>query len=210
MLNRHIRTLSKIGIVAGTLSFAASPRVTVKPYFVYHNGADIVFTPETAGTRKAASFGPWNLGERLGMGDDKPLDRRLNLYVVVPGSQYRSPRTEYDHTLIVNKYMVDGKARDWDIFWCFILDPSLRDDLRSERELLVSKQETFRPADLFDIKDVPAHALMAERLGVKHMSDLKRYRRKDGSLPRMLILPARLAVRATATLREIGPPAPPQ
>jgi len=208
VFNRHIRTLSKIGIVAGTLSFAASPRVTVKPYSVYHNGADILFAPEGAGTRKLASFGPWNLGERLG--DDKPLDGRLNLYVVVPGSQYRSPRTEYDHTLIVNKYMVDGRPRDWDIFWCFILDPSLRDDLRSERDLLVSKQETFRPADLFDIKDVPAHTLMAERLGVKSMSDLKRYRRKDGSLPRLLILPARLAVRAAATLHEMGPPSPPQ
>jgi hypothetical protein len=153
-----------------------------------------------------ASFGPWNLGERLG--DDKPLDRRLNLYVVVPGSQYRSPRPEYDHNLVVNKYMVDGKARDWDIFWCFVLDPSLRDDLRGERELLVAKHETFRPADLFDIKDVPAHALMAERFSVKSMADLKRFRRKDGSLPRLLILPARLAVRATAMLQAMGPPPP--
>jgi len=110
----------------------------------------------------------------------------------------------------VNKYLVDGKARDWDIFWCFILDPSLRPDLRSERELLMAKQETFRPADLFDIKDVPSHVLMAERIGVKHMVDLKRFRRKDGSLPRMLILPARLAVRATARLHEMGPPRPPR
>jgi len=208
VFSRHIRTLSKIGIFAGTLSLTASPRDTVKPYSVYHNGADIVFAPEAAGTRKVASFGPWNLGERLG--DDKPLDNRLNLYVVIPGSQYHSSHSEYDHNLIVNKYLVDGKARDWDIFWCFILDPSLRPDLRSERELLMAKQETFRPAALFDIKDVPSHVLMAERISVKHMADLKRFRRKDGSLPRMLILPARLAVRATARLHEMGPPRPPR
>jgi len=57
VFSRHIRTLSKIGIFAGTLSLTASPRDTVKPYSVYHNGADIVFAPEVAGTRKVASFG---------------------------------------------------------------------------------------------------------------------------------------------------------
>ena len=208
MFNRHIRTLSTIGIVAGALGFTPPARDVVKPYAVYHNGADILFAPETAGTRRLAGFGPWNLGERLG--DDKPLDKRLNLYVVVPGNQYRSPRAEYDHNLIVNKYMVDGRARDWDIFWCFVLDPGLRDDLRSERELLMAKHDTFHPADLFDIKDVPAHALMAERAGIKTMADLKRFRRRDGSLPRLLILPARLAVRASAVLQPMGPPRPPQ
>jgi hypothetical protein len=86
----------------------------------------------------------------------------------------------------------------------------LRDDLRSERELLVAKHDTFRPADLFDIRDVPAHALMAERVGIKTMADLKRFRRRDGSLPRLLILPARLAVRASAVLQPMGPPRPPQ
>jgi hypothetical protein len=35
------------------------------------------------------------------------------------------------------------------------------------------------------------------------MTDLKRFRRKDGTLPRLLILPARLAVRATAEIRDV-------
>jgi hypothetical protein len=39
---------------------------------------------------------------------------------------------------------------------------------------------------------------MAERLSIKSMADLRRFRGKDGSLPRLLILPARLVVRATA------------
>ena len=143
------------------------------------------------------ALGPWNLGERLA--EDKPIDKRLNLYFVAPGRQYRAPgKPEYDHNLVVNKYTVDGKPRDWDIFWCFILDPALRPDLRSERELLLAKHQTFRPAALFEFKDIPSHALMAERLSIKSMADLRRFRRKDGSLPRLLIVPARLAVRATA------------
>ena len=123
---------------------------------------------------------------------------------MAPGRQYRAPgKPEYDHNLIVNKYTVDGKPRDWDIFWCFILDPALKPDLRSERELLLAKHQTFRPSALFEFKDVPSHALMAERLSVKSMADLKRFRRKDGTLPRLLILPARLAVRATAEIRDV-------
>lgn len=202
MLHRHVRTVSAVVLAAAGFAAAASLRQAVKPFSVYHDGADLIFTPGSAGTRKMAAIGPWNLGERLG--DDNPADKRLNLYVVVPGVQYRAAgKAEYDHNLVVNKYTVDGKERDWDVFWCFILDPNLRPDLRSERELLLAKHQTFRPAALFEFKDVPAHALMAERLGVKSMADLKRFRRKDGSLPRLLILPARLAVRATAEVRDV-------
>jgi hypothetical protein len=202
VLSRRIRAVSTLAIFAAGFGAAASMREAVKPYSVYHDGDDLIFTPEPLGTRKLASVGPWNLGERLG--EDKLTDKRLNLYFVAPGRQYRSPgKPEYDHNLIVNKYTVDGKPRDWDVFWCFILDPALRPDLRSERELLLAKHQTFRPPALFEFKDVPSHALMAERLSVKSMADLKRFRRKDGSLPRLLILPARLAVRATAEIRDL-------
>jgi hypothetical protein len=204
MLCRQVRTVSAVVLAAAGFAATAPPRAAVKPFSVYHDGDDLVFTPDYAGTRKLASIGPWNLGERVG--SEKPLDdKRLNLYVVAPGVQYRAPgKPEYDHNLVVNKYTVDGKSRDWDIFWCFILDPSLRPDVRSERELLLAKHQTFRPAALFEIKDVPAHALMAERAGIKSMADLKRFRRKDGTLPRMLILAARLAVRGTAELRNVS------
>lgn len=207
MLHRHVRTVSAVvlasaGLASAGFAAVASLRQAVKPFSVYHDGDDLIFTPETAGTRKLAAVGPWNLGERLG--DEKPADKRLNLYVVVPGVQYRSAgKAEYDHNLVINKYTVDGKPRDWDVFWCFILDPSLHGDLRSERELLLAKHQTFRPSSLFEFKDVPAHALMAERLGVKSMADMKRFRLKDGTLPRLLILPARLAVRATAEVRDV-------
>jgi len=175
-------------------------REVVKPFSVYHDGDDLIFTPETAGKHRLASVGPWNLGERVA--EDKPVDKRLNLYFVAPGVQYRwAGKSEYDHNLVINKYTVDGKPRDWDIFWCFILDPTLRPDLRSERELFMAKHQTFRPATLFEFKDIPAHALLAERLSIKSMADLRRhFREKDGSLPRLLIVPVRLVVRATAAV----------
>jgi len=204
MLGRHLRAVSTIAILAAGFGAAAPRREAVKPFSVYHDGDDLIFTPETTGTHKLAGFGPWNLGERVA--EDKPIDKRLNLYVVVPGAQYQAAdKPDYDHNLIVNKYTVDGKPRDWDVFWCFILDPTLRPDLRSERELLLGKHQTFRPAKAFEFKNIPSHALMAERLSIKSMADLKRFRRADGSLPRLLILPARLAVRATAAVRGAVP-----
>lgn len=204
MLDRHLRAVSIIAISAAAFAAAASMREVVKPFSVYHDGDDLIFTPEAAGTHRLASVGPWNLGERVA--EDKPIDKRLNLYFVAPGVQYRAPgKAEYDHNLVINKYTVDGKPRDWDVFWCFILDPTLRPDLRSERELLLGKHQTFRPATLFEFRDIPSHALMAERLSIKSMADLRRFRGKDGSLPRLLILPARLVVRATAEVRDAVP-----
>ncbi|HEY5029846.1 MAG TPA: hypothetical protein VIK39_15670 [Candidatus Angelobacter sp.] len=204
MLRCRLRAISIIAISAAAFAAAASVRETVKPFSVYHDGDDLIFTPEAAGSRRMASVGPWNLGERVA--EDKPIDKRLNLYVVVPGTQYRAPgKTDYDHNLVINKYTVDGKARDWDIFWCFILDPTLRPDLRSERELLLGKHQTFRPATLFEFRDIPSHTLLAERLSIRSMGDLHRFREKDGSLPRLVILPARLVVRATAALRDAVP-----
>jgi hypothetical protein len=203
MLRRHLRAISIIAISAAGFA-ASSTRDVVKPFSVYHDGDDLIFTPELAGSRRMASVGPWNLGQRVA--EDKPVDKRLNLYVVVPGLQYRTPgKSDYDHNLVINKYTVDGKARDWDVFWCFILDPTLRPDLRSERDLLLAKHQTFRPATLFEFRDIPSHALMTERLSIKSMNDLRRFREKDGSLPRLVILPARLVVRATAEVRGAVP-----
>lgn len=201
MLNSHINAWSKLALVTAGLSFAGSAP-PVKPFTAYHNGAAIVFTPEITGAQRLATFGPWNLGERLSEG--KLLDKRLNLYLVVPGTQYRSPaRPEYDHNRIVNKYTVDGKTREWDIFYCFIIDPSLAGDFRSEGDLLMAAHQTFRPAELFDVSDMPASELVAEKLGVKSMADMRKYRRKNRALPRLLIVPARLAVRGTAELPDV-------
>jgi hypothetical protein len=208
VLKRCIRVLSSLGMAAAALGLAgpARPKDTpIKPFIAYHDGSAIQFSPQVTGTHRVASLGPWNLGERLGTSsDDKPRDKRLNLYVVIPGKQYRSHAHQYDHNLVVNKYPADGKAREWDIYWCLKLDRSLNADLSSERELLQAAHQTFRPSGSFALRNVPANAVMAERLSVTKVEDLKRFRRKDGSLPRLLIVPARLAVRATAG-QQYGP-----
>jgi hypothetical protein len=202
VLKQHIETLSRVALVAAGLAFTGSALPPVKPFTAYHDGSAILFTPEVTGTQRLANFGPWNLGERLSEG--KPVDGRLNLYVVVPGTQYRSPaHPEYDHNRIVNKYTIDGKPREWDIFYCLVLDSRLQGDIRSESDLLVAAHQTFRPADLFDVSDMPASDIVQEKLGVNSVADLRKYRRKNGALPRLLIVPAGVAVRATAELPDV-------
>lgn len=201
MYSARAKTIGKIALLVSTLGFAA-PIATVKPFPAYHDGEKVVFSPEHTGTNRLASFGPWNLGERLSEG--KLLDNRLNLYVVVPGGQYHSAaRPEYDHNRVVNKYTVDGKVREWDIFYCFVIDPALNSDLRSETDLLMAAHQTFFPTDLFDIGDVPASSLLSEKLGITTLKDLRRYRRKSGGLPRVIIVPARIAVKATAEQPDV-------
>ena len=163
----------------------------------------MLFVPEATGARHPAAFGPWTLGPPLR--EDKPQDQRLNLYVVLPGVQYRSASyPQYDHNMVVNKLTVD-KAHDWDIYWCFALDPSLNDDFRSERDLLAAAQQDFHPPDLFDVEDVPAHDFLTEKLQIRTLAEMRQFRHKDGSLPRLLIVPAHIAVRASAESPEASP-----
>jgi len=185
-----------MGILAATVVIAAPIQTGTRPLNAYYQSTIVEFVSETAATHAVAALGPWTFGPKLS--EEKPLDKRLNLYVVLPGRQYRSAGyPEYDHNLVVNALAIE-KARGWEIYWCFILDPRLTDDLRSEHDLLAAAQQSFKPADLFDVEDIPAHEALAERAGVQEMADLKRFRHKDGSLPRLLILPAHLAVTATA------------
>ena len=201
--NANIRTALIAAILSAAMGGSASAPEPLKPLTAYHDGAEILFVAEPGETRRLESFGPWTLGQPLR--EEKPLDKRLNLYVVIPGRQYRSPvHPEYDHSLLVN-ILTEDKPREWDIYWCFVLDVSVPADIRSEHDLLVAAQESFRPRDLFDVEDIPGHEVMAEKLNVKSLSDLKPYRHKDRSLPRVLIVPARIALRGTAASPEVKP-----
>ncbi len=198
------RSLSKMGLVIATLGIASSPDTAPKPLNAYFESTNVLLAADQAGAGEAASLGPWVFGPRLPQG--KPLDKRLNLYVVIPGKQYHSPVSpEYDHTLIVNGVTHDT-PREWDIFWCLVLDPKLAEDFHSEKELIAAAQQTFKPADLFDLEDVPARAILTEEFGAKNLADLRRYRHKDGSMPRLLILPARFAIRAIVETQEPASP----
>jgi hypothetical protein len=197
LLTANVQKLAKLGVLAATVGLAAPAHQGLKPLSAYYESNSVRFVPEAASIRLSASLGPWTFGRRLRQG--KPRDGRLNLYVVIPGKQYSSAGTpEYDHNLVLNT-LTHEKAREWDIFWCLVLDSELDGDFRSEHDLLVAAQQTFRPADLFDIEDIPAHQVLKEKTGVDSLARLRRYRRRDGSLPRLLILPAKLAVSASAT-----------
>lgn len=209
-MSNQIRVLGSLGIVVASIGLASVPRATTKPFLAYHEGENIVFSPEATGTHRRARLGPWDFGERLSPADEKPRDKRLNLYVVVPGAQYRSPtHPEYDHNLVVNKYVVDGKPREWDIFWCFVLDPTLKADLRGEHDLLMAAHETFQLPENFQPSRLAAGAVLKEKVSVTGVESLERFRRKDGSFPRLLIVPARLALSAVAEREPDGPPVPP-
>ena len=196
MLTSNLSRLAKLGILAATVSFAAQVQESPKPISVYYEGGTVEFSPDPATGHHSATLGPWTFGARLR--ENKPLDKRLNLYVVIPGKQYHSTvNPEYDHNLVINALTHD-KTREWDIFWCFVVDPRLTDDFRSEHDLLLAAQQTFIPADLFDAEDIPGHEVLREKSDIETLTDFLRYRRKDGSLPRLLILPAHLAVSATA------------
>lgn len=191
-------------MLAATVVWAAPAPESTKPLSAYYNNNSVQFEPESPITGRTASLGLWILGKRLP--EDKPLDKRLNLYVVIPGKQYASlTAPEYDHNLVVNALTHD-QAREWDVFWCFVLDPRLEDDFRNEHDLLVAAQQSFRPADLFDVEDIPGHEVLREKAKIQSLADLSHYRRKDGSLPRLVILPAHLAVRATAFVPDENNP----
>jgi hypothetical protein len=194
--SRHVRTALKLVLVAATVTLTGYARQQGKPLVVYHDGSRMLFTPRTTGTLRMAKFGRWDLGERLH--DEKLRDRRLNLYVVFPGKQYRSRlHSRYNHTLVINKYTLDGRPREWDVFFCLVLDPSLRDDLRSEGDLLVAAHERFRPGNDLKFGRIPSHAVLTDKLNVTSVKGLRHFRHRDGSLPRLLIVPAHLALRAT-------------
>src|SRR5438046_1386795 len=139
-----------MGILVATLGLAVPTENPNKPLTAYFESANVLLAADDAGSRRLAALGPWVFGPRLDQG--KPLDKLLNLYVVVPGKQYRSPASpEYDHTLIVNALTHDN-PREWDIFWCLVLDPKLREDFHSERELIVAAHEPFKHAGLFRLE----------------------------------------------------------
>lgn len=152
------------------------------------NVVSVTFERPAKGQR-TLDLGPWQLG--ITTRNERPRDRRLNLYVVIPGTQHHSDGWEdFDHNMIVNAVPVTEDAVEWDVYWVLVLDPHWSEDLRSERDLLLRAQDRFTPGDLFEFDDMPAHAVLHDFLHVDELPELARFRQKDGSLPRIVVLPA--------------------
>ncbi|MGE0407328.1 MAG: hypothetical protein AB7O65_13615 [Candidatus Korobacteraceae bacterium] len=146
-------------------------------------------------------IGPWRFGERVLY--PTPRDRRLNLYLVVPGTQHRVPGYEaYDHNDVINSMPSDGRMMEWDVYWAVVLDPSLKQEFQAESELLLATQKEFHPSESFVFDDIPSAGFLRDIVKIGALPALEKHRRASGNLPQVLIVPADFAVRAS--VRELG------
>jgi hypothetical protein len=164
------------------------------------NRIELQFPPLTA-KQKPFALGPWEFGAALEhpkAGDpQKPNDKRLNLYLVVPGRQYVSADApELDHNLILNAAPAEEGETEMDLYYAAILDPKLITDFQDEHALILAVQSRFVPSDLFEFRDIPSAQVLASRLNINSLRDLKKFRRRDGSLPRVVLLPAGVTFQA--------------
>ncbi len=182
-------------LCAGALYAGAEPPREPMPT-AYHDGATVtVNIKKPARGHRSLYFGPWQFGI-FPRGGERPRDGRLNLYVVVPGKQHHAEGwDDYDHTMIVNAVPHSDEGVEWDMYWVLVLDPHMRDDLRSERDLLLLAQDRFLPGDLFEFDDIPAEVALRDYLHVSSVEGLRPYRHSDGTLPRILVVPAGCVVR---------------
>lgn len=190
------------GLLLAALVYAAGPdtgRIQIDS--AYYQGEAVPFrVAESGNQRSQLRVGPWLLGVRAE--DSKPRDRRRNLYVVFPGSQHRAPGwPDYDHNCVLSGLPATDEPVEWDVYWAVVLDPTLHDDFRSERELVLAAQSKFFPPDLLEFTDLPAEGFLRAQMQLHSLGDLARFRRKDGTLPRLLITPAGYAIRGSSEPR---------
>jgi len=203
-------------VLCAAVSFGAAPATEVstsdtppQPQLnkAFYDGREIDFTP--AHTRipgREFKFGPWNVGARAS-GRTKPSDHSPNLYLVVPGSQYeRSGNELFNHNRILSTIPKGGGEWEWDVYWALVIDPTLTIDFHSERELLVAVQEEFMPPADFTLDKAPSHKVLQDMLKFRTVDQLKKYRRPDGTLPAILIIPANFSVHGSAYDTDNAPP----
>jgi hypothetical protein len=198
-----VRRFACLALCAGTVMAIPSgdgrrPQIDA----AYYAGQEVSFTVVMpASSRRMARVGPWLYGVRLR--DSRPSDRRRNLYLVFPGSQHQARGwQDYDHDCILSGLPHSDEPTEWDVWWAVVLDPSLRDDFRDERELIHETESTFVPPDLMDFDDVPGQRFLRAGLKIDSVAGLARFRHKDGTLPRVVIVPAGFAIRAIAQMPE--------
>ncbi|MBV8207592.1 MAG: hypothetical protein JO041_12430 [Acidobacteria bacterium] len=181
-------------VTAQSYMAAGPPRQVRSAYF---EGQLVPFEAqhETLITR-SFSIGPWRFGRRE---HTNPRDGRLNLYISAPGSQYAvDGAAAFSFNCIINAVPKPGSEVEWDVYWAVALDPALTEEIRGEQALLIDTQAEFAPAPDFTVEQAPGHELLRRYLRVATVDDLDKYRRKSGELPRVLIVPARIMLKASA------------
>jgi len=201
----HWRAKTAVGmacaLLCGAAALASKPSKKARELpstqidAVYQNERLLSFKVEPAGAgHRDLRVGPWHFGPQLA--HEKPKDGRPNLYLVFPGLQHTADGVDkFDHNNVISVIPLDGQA-EFDVYWAVVLDPHMTTDLRSERALVVAAQQEFTPGDLFEFDDMPG-ADFLRFLGISTLGEMEQYRRHDGKLPQMIIVPAGFAVRAT-------------
>jgi hypothetical protein len=200
-------------MAAAAILFAAEPPPVPQINRAYLEGqlVSIAFTQPQTKRERAFAIGPWRFGAKVSMpakgAPDKPHDKRLNLYIVAPGSQHNTAASgDFDHTVIINaKPQVDGTGTEFDVYYAVVLDPRLRMDVKTERELLLATQEEFVPGDLFEFDDLPSAGFLSSVMHIESLPELRRFRKRNGALPRVAIVPAGFALRATVSDPSVEP-----
>jgi hypothetical protein len=203
--------VTAVALCAGALLGAGAAQQPAPPEPVHITGAYVQgklvnFEPEVPKhAARLFTAGPWVFGSLVP--DRKPKDKRPNLYVVAPGTQYHSEQdAQYDHNVVLSEVPNTSDDVEWDVYWAIVLDPALRADFRDERELIIAAQDAFAPGDRFDSGEVPGAAFLRAFLHIDSVEGLQEYRRPDGTLPRLIIVPAKFIVRASVVDPDAPPP----
>lgn len=189
-----MRSLVCAGLIALALPAAGAAPPEQKATTALYQSRRIEFTPDASLFGRKFYVGEMMLGQLLPA--QKPKDRRLNLYIVMPGSLYDSTGRRFN--LVVSALPKTQAAIDWDVYWVFVLDPTLATDLTSERRLILAAQDAYQAPGEAAFEKLPAADGLRDYLHISSLEGLSRFRRADGRLPRIVIVPAGFGVRAGA------------
>jgi len=161
----------------------------------YFAGRPVKFqSPPDGKATRALVVGPWNLGDKVSPGNN---DMRPNLYFVFPGTQHRADgRPDFDNNAVLSA--VPKEASNFDVYWVVVLDPTVEQDFTSEQQIIVATQATFDPPENFPFEQIPSAGFLRTFLKVNDIAGLERFKRPDGDLPRVAIVPAKITVKALA------------
>jgi hypothetical protein len=174
---------------------------------VYFNGKVVEMKYSTG--KRDSKIGPWNIFAHVL--HDKPRDPHPNLYIVAPGTQYTSAVAgQFDHNEVISTLPLKPDPVEWDVYYAVVLDPSLQEDFRSEQQLILATQKEFEPGENFTIAEIPGAVFLKKYLGIDSVQSLAPYRRSGGKLPRIIIVPAKLCVKASVIDAENPPEATPK
>lgn len=204
------RAVLCVSIALGGGATAASPPAggggkntpVTQPVYFDDRVMDFTFVPG----KRQFLLGPWKIPARVER--DRPRDPRPNLYIFAPGTQYTAEHApQYNHNEIISTLPLKAEPRDWDVYWAIVLDPSFAEDIHSEQQLVMATQEGFEPAEGLLFDDIPGATFLREFLKIESVEALHQYARQDGELPRVIIVPAGMSIRAAASDPNAPPPA---